>query len=109
MFNKFITTVYTFTLKAFHLVEKFLYSIFGYHYSSSWEFVVTGKNELMYQLDNVPHATHVFFKDECVITPCSPNQTDYLDWELSHDGVYWYLIVKWEVTNARAVVCDVCY
>ncbi len=109
MFTQLFATILSLTLKALATVEGFFCTLFNHSGFASGQLVVTGTDEVVLQLEKCPCEIRVFFKDECVMTPCSPVQMDTLDWELSNDGCHWYLTVNWEVSGARVVSWNVCY
>jgi hypothetical protein len=108
MFTQLFATILSLTLKALSSVETFFCTLFNHSGFASGELLVTGKDEIVLELDKCPCDIRLFFKDDCVMTPCSPKQMDSFNWELCNDGC-WCLKISWEVSGARVLVWNVCY
>jgi len=108
MFTQLFAVVLNLTIKTFSSVENFFCDLFNQSGFASGELFVSGKDSITLHLKKCPCDIRLFFKDECVMTPCSPKQMDSFNWELTNDGC-WQLKISWEVSGARVLVWNVCY
>lgn len=74
------------------------------------ELVVVGKNSIHIPLDGFPRNFKVYFKNECEIVPCNPQDVDYIECDVHASNTNrggFVLVVKWGVSGVRDVIYEV--
>jgi len=76
------------------------------------ELVIVGKNTINIPLDSLPRHYKAYFKNECEIVPCNPQDVDFIECDVHASNTTrggYVLVIKWSVSGVRDVVYEVSY
>lgn len=75
----------------------------------SGELTVCGTDKVKINLHHIPSEVFVAFEDHCVIIPCNPHHSDFLEYEVQHHHEKSTLIISWRVSGVREIKWKVAY